>query len=217
MKMLTAKMTLLALLFPLALFSQSIGLKVGGNVSTMANNLGPVGGSMFAEKINWHAGLWGRIPMGSNWGIQPELQYIRKGAKNVPDDMQSFVNEVHFNFDYVELPVLAYVERGPLSFQLGAAVGTAIDHHFYDKTNDEKIASELLQEIWDPALDFSLLGGVALEWNKFRFALRYQHGLVATLKDIRLTDENGEVTDVQGGAQHRNLLLSVGYTLWEKK
>ncbi len=216
MKMLTAKMTLLALLFPLALFSQSIGLKVGGNVSTMAN-LGPGGSSMFTEKINGHAGLWGRVPLGPNWGIQPELLYIRKGAKIVPDGTQSFVNEIHYNFDYVELPLLAYLQAGPLSFQAGASIGTAINYHFYDKTRDERIESELLKEIWDPSLDFSLLGGVALEWNKFRFAVRYQHGLVATLDDFKVTDENGEITDAQGGAHHRNLLLSVAYTLWEKQ
>lgn len=217
MKMLTVKMMTLALLFPLALFSQSIGLKGGANVSTMANNLDPAGGSMFSEKINWHAGLWGKIPMGSHWGIQPELLYIRKGARNVPDETQGLLSEVHFNFDYVELPFLAYFQTGPLIFQAGASIGTSIDYHFYDKERGEKVVSELLQEVWDPTFDFSLLGGVALEWNNFRFSLRYQHGLADNLEDLRITDQNGEITEVKGGAEHRNLLLSVGYTLWEEK
>lgn len=183
----------------------------------MTNNFDIEGSAVFAEKINWHGGFWGKLPLGKNWGIQAELLYIRKGANNIPVDQQAGWSESRIDYDYLDIPVMVYTQTGSFSLLAGVSVGKAIDFQWYDKTAGSRIESVFVKEIWDPGMDFSLIGGVALDLNRFRLAVRYLHALTPTLKDITLTDANGNSIRRENGGHHRNLMLSVGYTLWEKQ
>lgn len=208
--------TLLIFLFlPLLSFSQQFGIKAGLNYSMMANNIGQVETIEFSAKPNWHAGLWSEFKLSETWGIKGEFVYTVKGAISQPKPHLGNPDKVNLNFEYLELPLLIYHKLGRVRLQVGGAAAAELNHYLYNSTRKERVTS--VQDIWGGDIDFSLLGGIEIQWKKFQIGARYQHGLVPMLKNIEFTDVNGSPTGTVSGHQHRNLMLSLGYILWKKE
>ncbi|PWN65597.1 porin family protein [Chryseobacterium viscerum] len=71
------------------------------------------------SKISFQAGLGVNIQTGvKNFSIQPEVNFISKGTKF----KNSFGNET-YNFNYIEVPVLAKYSFGPVYVNAGPSIG----------------------------------------------------------------------------------------------
>lgn len=71
------------------------------------------------SKVGFQAGLGVNIPTGAgNFSVQPEVNFVSKGTKL----KNSFVNQ-NFNFNYIEVPVLAKYSFGPVYVNAGPSVG----------------------------------------------------------------------------------------------
>lgn len=212
---LTKTLTLSLLFFcALSVDAQRLGLEGGLNASNMAIDATLEEIFDFKTKTNFQVGLWGELPIGENWGIRPSLLFIRRGAQD--QSTNSFGSVVNINYDYLDLPILLYLGKGRVQFQLGGAVGVPLGHFLYDTENDQRLENSAAQEIWDTGVNFSLMGGLALQFQKFHLSIQYQHGITATINNIVFTDANGDPIQEVNSGEHRNILLSLGYSLWGK-
>lgn len=117
---------LFVLLFTLATVytaeAQNFGIRAGANLSNLSGDL--TDDSRFNNKLGYHAGLTANFPIVEDFfSIQPELLYTNKGFKNNEENFErngtSFTREGSVNFNYLELPVLARINAGPLYFEGG--------------------------------------------------------------------------------------------------
>jgi hypothetical protein len=102
--------------------AQNFGIRAGANLSNLAGDL--TDDSRFNNKLGYHVGLTANFPIVEDFfSIQPELLYTNKGFKNNPEDFERngirFTREGSVNFNYLELPVLARINAGPLYFEAG--------------------------------------------------------------------------------------------------
>ncbi len=207
-------------LIPLLLFTslsiqaQRFGVEGGFNTSNMIVDGRLAEVFNFEMKTNFQLGLWGEIPIGEHWGLRSSLLYIRRGAQNQPTNTTE--QAININYDYLDIPLLAYLGRGMVQFRLGGAVGIPVDHFLYDTSNDQRVENNTIEDFWDTGVNFSLIGGLALRLQRFHISVQYQHGITPTIEKIVFTDVNGEPLSEENGGQHRNILVSMGYTLWEK-
>lgn len=205
---------LLFLLVTLSTNAQRLGVEGGFNTSNMVFDAAFEDIFNFEIKTNFQIGIWGELPIGDGWGIRPSLLYIRKGAQNQPSSSAGQI--VNVNYDYLDVPLLAYIGQGTLQFRLGGAIGIPVDHFLYDTANDRRLEGNVIDDFWDTGINFSLMGGLALQFQRFNISVQYQHGITPTIRDIVFTDANGEPIKEDNGGEHRNVLLCIGYTLWEK-
>ncbi|MEZ5043046.1 MAG: porin family protein [Saprospiraceae bacterium] len=199
---------------PLGLFGQQLGIKAGLNYGTLANNIEISSFTEYVGTPKWHAGLFADLPIADNWGLQGELLYSQKGAK-IKSKSSFELSADMVNFDYLELPLMAYMRLGPIKIQGGAAISAQIAHNFYNTKTKESF--EDVQDLLGRDVDFSLLGGIAYPFKRFNLSARYQHGLAPMMKDVMITDANGNSVGNKAGNQHRTLMLSLGYTLWQRQ
>ncbi len=112
------KKRLLLFVFMLATFAAAqaqaprIGLRAGVNYSGFegddADNLG-VDDMMFG----FHAGLTANLPIVEDFfSVQPEVLFSKKGA-------ESEDNDVKYKLSYIDVPVLARINAGPIYFEGG--------------------------------------------------------------------------------------------------
>ena len=102
--------------------AQSFGIRAGANLSNLAGDL--TDDSRFNNKLGYHAGLTANFPIVENFfSIQPELLYTNKGFKNDEEEFERngarITREGSVNFNYLELPLLARINAGPLYFEGG--------------------------------------------------------------------------------------------------
>ncbi|WP_162051491.1 porin family protein [Pontibacter pamirensis] len=100
----------------------SFGVRAGGNLSNLSGDV--TDDSRFNNKFGWHAGLTANFPIVEGFfSIQPELYYTNKGFKNEEEDFEfnnlTYNREGSVNYNYLELPILARIDAGPLYFEGG--------------------------------------------------------------------------------------------------
>ncbi len=100
-----------------------LGIRAGANLSNLSGDL--TDDSRFNNKLGYHAGITANFPISADnfFSIQPELLYSNKGFKNNPEDFDRngtrITREGSVNFNYLELPLLARINAGPLYFEAG--------------------------------------------------------------------------------------------------
>jgi hypothetical protein len=109
---------LLALVLVTPASAQSVqgGIKGGASFSTLdglREVLSDVSGVDIDQRTNWVFGGFVKINMGSFFAIQPEVLYVRKGAKAAATGL--FTESVKFNLDYIDIPVLLRLQTGSAS------------------------------------------------------------------------------------------------------
>ncbi|RDV15566.1 PorT family protein [Pontibacter diazotrophicus] len=100
----------------------SFGLRAGGNLSNLSGDV--TDDSRFNNKFGWHAGLTANLPIVEGFfSIQPELYYTNKGFRNEEEEFDfdnlTYRREGSVNYNYLELPILARIDAGPLYFEGG--------------------------------------------------------------------------------------------------
>jgi len=167
----------------------SIGLKAGGNFSTMVYANPPVGEeSNNGVQTGAHLGMYFKIRLGKRFALTPELVYIHKQE----------------NFNSVEIPVmLSYIFTKQISIEGGLQLGL--------------LPSQKIRTI--NVYEESISKGADLGWNaglkrqiskKFAVGCRYYQ----SLKNITSWYESGVPVATSGS--NRNLQLS-GYCSFGKR
>ncbi len=110
--------------FSIAQAQSGVGVRVGANLSNVSGDL--QNEDLFKNKFGFHAGLTYNVPIIENFfSVQPELLYSQKGFKNddseftVPIVNDKYRREGSVNYNYIDLPVLAKINAGPIYFEAG--------------------------------------------------------------------------------------------------
>lgn len=143
------------------------------------------------SKTSFQAGLGVNIQTGKkNFSIQPEVNFISKGTKF----KNSFGTQT-YNFNYIEIPILAKYSFGPLYVNAGPSIGFLMGKNDRIKEAYGKTRS----------IDFGLQmgAGVAIPAGPGKLIVdgRYNLGL------NNISDEKG--TDVK----NRGFAISLGYAI----
>lgn len=143
------------------------------------------------SKTSFQAGLGVNIQTGvKNFSVQPEVNFISKGTKF----KNSFGNHT-YNFNYIEIPVLAKYSFGPVYVNAGPSIGFLMGKNDRIKAAYGKTKS----------VDFGLQmgAGVALPAGPGKIIVdgRYNLGL------SNISDEKG--LDVK----NRGFAISLGYAI----
>lgn len=131
-------------------------------------------------KVNFHAGFYGKMPLGRGVSIQPELLYTSKGAKETYNNFFSGHGEYRFNLNYIELP-LSLVFNVARNFNLHAGgyaaylVNTNIKN--LNKDNGEITQIANLNEDDFHRFDAGVLAGLGVDVENFTIGARYNYGL----------------------------------------
>ncbi|PWN68550.1 PorT family protein [Chryseobacterium phosphatilyticum] len=143
------------------------------------------------SKTSFQAGLGVNIQTGlSNFSIQPEVNFISKGAKI----KNNFGNQT-YNFNYIEIPVLAKYSFGPLYVNAGPSIG------FLMGKNDKIKAAYGKTKTVDFGLQMG--AGVAIPAGPGKVIVdgRYNLGLT------NISDEKGV------NVKNRGFAISLGYAI----
>ncbi|RMG78744.1 MAG: PorT family protein [Bacteroidetes bacterium] len=225
---------LAALIFSVTVFAQSfsVGFRTGANLSNYQSDYDYDLYSNVLTKTNtgFTAGVFANIPMFENFSLQPEINYIEKGAKVYPrQDVYMSRNETTWR--YLEIPVLAkyritsdkgnfYLSGGPFA---GYAMSAVQDLQNWPSDGGEgginRISDDNLKYNFrsdydtngqkDNRFDFGLAVGAGVEFNvgpgQFLLDARYGWDLTDNVQFQNGTPDN------YPGTFHRDFSITAGY------
>lgn len=194
----TIFMTILAGISPSR--AQNVGIRGGLNIS-----------NFYVDQINdestrigLNAGLFSRWQVSDRYGIQAELNYSEKGNRSVYEGLID--QEVMYNFNYLDLPVMAAIRiGGPVEVNLGMYAGYLLNASISSDGDlgeySDDISRDDLQDF-----DFGFLGGLNLNFNRVQAGVRYNLGMV------KIADSPGS-RFLLGDAKHSVGQIYVGFKL----
>ena len=162
----------------------------------------------FKNRASFAFGGFAQLGVSRNFAIEPQLLYIRKGAKASNANV-TFAARI----GYLEVPVLLTArfpsgKPGGVSpfFQAGPAVGFKLDCKILGTNGTISISSNCQDLDPDPALikstDLSLVFGAGVDFGRARVTARYELGLSKI-------DDSSNASDVK----NRSIVVLVGWTL----
>jgi hypothetical protein len=173
--------------------SVRFGIKGGLNISQLYVDQPDVQDEN--AKLGLHAGVFMKAPISDFFAIQPELLYSNQGSKvkyNGSSLLGIQSGEVRFNLNYIQLPILASITAGPLSFQAGPYVSYLASANVKDLKQDLTTGSQRDLDKSDfKSFDYGLAGGLALDVQGFQLGARYNYGLT----NIGSSDFAGRLTN----------------------
>ena len=130
-------------------------------------------------KVGLNLGLYGKIPIGKGFSIQPELIFSSKGAKLTYNNALMGKGEYRFNLNYVELPVLGVINLAKnLNLHAGGYVSYLAAANIKDLEDDGTISNikDLNADNFN-RFDYGLVGGLGVDVENFTIGARYNYGL----------------------------------------
>ena len=109
--------------FTAAQAQATFGVRGGANLSNLSGDLRDE--ELFENKVSFHGGVTLNFPLVEDFiSLQPELLYSRKGFKTSGEEytnllLQKRRREGSVNYHYLDLPILANINTGPVYFELG--------------------------------------------------------------------------------------------------
>jgi hypothetical protein len=175
---------LLALLFCSPAAAQTVqgGIKGGVSFSTL-DGFGDVIGNLpqidTENRINWLAGVFVKVNLGRFFAFQPEVLYVRKGARLALTGL--FTESVTYNLSYIDIPLLARVQtsRGNGFYLL---VGPSIGLNVTAEAENEAGETEDVKDGINTS-DMGLVIGAGVDFAHLVLEGRYTQGLSNILKD----------------------------------
>lgn len=126
-------------------------------------------------RLGFNIGLFGELVSTEGFGLQAELLYSTKGSKNVYDD--PFDQEIKYNLNYLELPLLAVIKLGAVDLHLGA-YGSYLLNANIDYSGDLADGTDEIDKDNLKSWDYGLVGGVGINFGAMQIGARYNYGLV---------------------------------------
>ena len=211
LKIPTLAIILLSILIPAQLSAQSkfAGIKGGLNLASMSiedaddKNIIP----------RFHAGVWGRMMINEQFGVQPEILYSARGVKAVYDaDFLGFDiadGETTLDLAYIDIPIyLTYNLSEDFNFHLGPYLGILLnakietDAEILEFLNYNNM-DDVDREEFNP-LDFGISGGLGFTIDPVNFGFNYNLGLRQAAK------AGSNMEDHINDAKNNNIQVYVG-------
>lgn len=155
--------------------AQSIGIKAGPTYSSFKGD----NADNYEYRLGYSAGLMAQHHITEKIGIQTELLYTSKGAKNEFTAGNQQIEET-FRLNYVDVPVLLHIYTGSVFFDLGPQMSFITKSRQLREAANGDTESVVKTEITDLpyAIDFNYVAGVGYRFsNGLGAELRYTGGL----------------------------------------
>lgn len=202
-----------------------IALTVFGLTQTNAQNFGFKGGYNYSSfngevaKDNSLKGLSGfyvgallELPLGDVISLQPEVIYSRQGAAwereyNLPIvGKTTLKNDI--KLDYLNIPVMAKVNLGPLFLEGGVQFGFLVGKPEVSYTTGNRRISQTVDKDAYASFDFGVGAGLGINFNQHFFVeARYTHSLTNALDPNNNSLKNASISDKN---DFKNAVLSLG-------
>ncbi len=176
----TLKAAMIITLFSLAINLQGVaqsnkrvGIKGGLNVSNLfIDNVTDEN-----ARLGFHVGLFGQIFSSDVFAIQPELLYSTKGSK-AHYSSGSLNQDVQYNLNYLDLPVLAVFKLGEsVEIHAGAYASYLLNANISYKGDIANGADEIDKDNLS-SYDAGLSGGLGFNFKAVQVGVRYNYGFV---------------------------------------
>ena len=206
----------IALLIALTIFgitqanAQNFGFKGGYNYSSFNGEVAK--DNTLKGLSGFYVGALLELPLGDVLSLQPEVIYSRQGAAwekdyNVPIlGKGSLKNDLRL--DYLNIPVMAKVNLGPLFLQGGVQFGFLVGKPETSSTvNGRRVTEELDKDAY-ASFDFGVGAGLGVNLSQhFFIEARYTHSLTNALDPDNNSLKNARISDDNN---FKNAVLSVG-------
>ncbi len=167
-----ASVLLICLVFQAQAQGPRVGVKGGLNISNLYQD------DNFDDenaRYGFHLGLFAQLGASDVFAIQPELLYSTRGNKFENDDL--FDQEVSFNMNYLDLPVVAVFKLGEaIEIHAGAYVGYLLNANISSDGDLGEYEDDLDKDNFKD-FDYGLVGGVGFNFGAAQAGVRYNLGL----------------------------------------
>ena len=201
----------IALLIALTIFSltqanaQNFGFKGGYNYSSFNGDVAK--DNTLKGLSGFYVGALLELPLGDVLSLQPEVIYSRQGAaweqKNILGEFKK-----DLKLDYLNIPVMAKVNLGPLFLQGGVQFGFLVGKPETSSTVNGLRVTEQVDKDAYASFDFGVGAGLGVNLSQHFFVeARYTHSLTNALDPNNNSLKNAHISDDNN---FKNAVLSLG-------
>ena len=201
----------IALLIALTIFgltqanAQNFGFKGGYNYSSFNGDVAK--DNTLKGLSGFYVGALLELPLGDVISIQPEVIYSRQGAaweqKNILGEFKK-----DLKLDYLNIPVMAKVNLGPLFLQGGVQFGFLVGKPEVSYTRGAQRVTEKVDKDAYASFDFGVGAGLGVYLSQHFFVeARYTHSLTNALDPNNNSLKNAHISDDNN---FKNAVLSLG-------
>ena len=201
----------IALLIALTIFgltqanAQNFGFKGGYNYSSFNGDVAK--DNTLKGLSGFYVGALLELPLGDVISLQPEVIYSRQGAaweqKNILGEFKK-----DLKLDYLNIPVMAKVNLGPLFLQGGVQFGFLVGKPEVSYTRGTQRISQKLDKDAYASFDFGVGAGLGVNLSQHFFVeARYTHSLTNALDPNNNSLKNAHISDDNN---FKNAVLSLG-------
>ena len=189
---------------------QDFGVKAGYNYSTFRGETSSI--STIEGLSGFYIGGLVELPISNVLSIQPEFIFSRQGVA-LRQEIKGFgfnvsINNADIRLDYLNIPVMAKVNLGPLFLQGGVQFGFLVSKPKVNRLPNTSLFTLLDKDSYN-SFDFGVGVGLGFNFNRRFFAeARYTHSLT------NVFDPNDDYFKASGiGSNNnnfKNAVLSIG-------
>ena len=201
----------IALLIALTIFgltqanAQNFGFKGGYNYSSFNGDVAK--DNTLKGLSGFYVGALLELPLGDVISLQPEVIYSRQGAaweqKNILGEFKK-----DLKLDYLNIPVMAKVNLGPLFLQGGVQFGFLVGKPEVSYTRGAQRVTEKVDKDAYASFDFGVGAGLGVNLSQHFFVeARYTHSLTNALDPNNNSLKNADISDDNN---FKNAVLSLG-------
>ena len=185
--------------------AQNFGFKGGYNYSSLNGEV--ANDSSLKGRSGFYVGALLELPLGDVISLQPELVYSRQGASWEYKTLGTTTTK-DLKMDYLNIPVMAKVNLGPLFLQGGVQFGFLVGKPEVSYTVGNLSNSQKLDKGAYAAFDFGVGAGLGINFNSHFFAeARYTHSLTNSFDNSNTSLRNARISDTNN---FKNAVLSLG-------
>ena len=190
--------------------AQNFGVKAGYNYSTLSGETSSI--STIEGLSGFYIGGLVELPISNVLSIQPELIFSRQGVAWKRElkgfGMSVNINNADIRLDYLNIPVMAKVNLGPLFLQGGVQFGFLVDKPEVSYTAGDRRVSQTVDKDAYASFDFGVGAGLGINFNQHFFVeARYTHSLTNALDPNNNSLKNAHISDDNN---FKNAVLSLG-------
>ena len=201
----------IALLIALTIFgltqanAQNFGFKGGYNYSSFNGDVAK--DNTLKGLSGFYVGALLELPLGDVISLQPEVIYSRQGAVWEQKDISGEFKK-DLKLDYLNIPVMAKVNLGPLFLQGGVQFGFLVGKPEVSYTRGAQRVTEKVDKDAYASFDFGVGAGLGVNLSQHFFVeARYTHSLTNALDPNNNSLKNAHISDDNN---FKNAVLSLG-------
>ena len=189
---------------------QDFGVKAGYNYSTFSGETSSF--STIEGLSGFYIGGLVDLPISDVLSIQPELIFSRQGVA-LRQEIKGFglnvsINNADIRLDYLNIPVMAKVNLGPLLLQAGVQFGFLVGKPEVSRYITNVRVGTLLDKDSYNSFDFGVGAGLGFNLNRRLFVeARYTHSLTNVFDP---NDNLFKTSLISNDNNFKNAVLSVG-------